>query len=744
MSTDNELLIAVRADIAQAKAELGALVREVRSTANAAKTSAENLSAMGRSVTFLKRGAQSYVSLQLAKDLILAADAYNVLQQRIHSATRETGDYYEVSRQLERVSNANGVALRDTVDLFQRISFSAKALGASNRDILTLTDTVQKLGVIGGSTQGQLSAGLLQFSQALASGTVHAEEMNSIIENIPLLANKLESALGVVPGQLRNAVIQGKVLSHDVFEALLRIAPEVSTEFDAIPQSLERSSQSLLNVAGKFVAKLDNALGISKTLIAVFQAADNAIDHFSQTKVQRLRAEIAAVERDLKTASDPYRIKVMTDELAQARAALRTELGKGSDATALRIQLEDLDKQIASTQAEFERTLTSDSAGKLTALEGRRDRLAADLAKLEAEEQAKANAPPPVPPPAPPSPELERQRKVNEAAVRQLELEATTYGKTAGEVTLYKLALDGATKAQLDRAKAAVASTQADRDFEDAVRASEEAVKAENEAYQQWLSDLKTEGKQVYEETRTAQERLAEGVEHLNLLLKAGVIDQDTYARRLKQLQQDGSETFNTLEAAARGWGDDFTNQLADMVLKGKGDFHDLADSIIRDLLRIAFQKNFTDKILAAGATLFTFAGGGPVMGAGTATSDSIPARLSNGEYVIRAAAVRTYGAPFMEAINRLMFPRFPAAPTITAPSYGFASGGLASGSGQPTDMPIEINIDNRGSPVSSSSARSRIEPDKLVIDILLEDARNGGPYHSHLQSLFGLRRGAR
>ncbi|EGO64165.1 hypothetical protein [Acetonema longum] len=67
---------------------------------------------------------------------------------------------------------------------------------------------------------------------------------------------------------------------------------------------------------------------------------------------------------------------------------------------------------------------------------------------------------------------------------------------------------------------------------------------------------------------------------------------------------------------------------------------------------------------------LFGFASGGRVHGPGTGTSDSILARLSNGEWVMQAAAVQHYGPRMMDALNRMMIPRT-AVP-------GFAAGGLA------------------------------------------------------------------
>lgn len=72
------------------------------------------------------------------------------------------------------------------------------------------------------------------------------------------------------------------------------------------------------------------------------------------------------------------------------------------------------------------------------------------------------------------------------------------------------------------------------------------------------------------------------------------------------------------------------------------------------------------------------FADGGPISGPGTATSDSIPAWLSNGEWVIRAAAVQKYGHQFMSALNAGVLPRFATGGEVrampTPPQYAFAA----------------------------------------------------------------------
>src|SRR4029077_8017301 len=79
-------------------------------------------------------------------------------------------------------------------------------------------------------------------------------------------------------------------------------------------------------------------------------------------------------------------------------------------------------------------------------------------------------------------------------------------------------------------------------------------------------------------------------------------------------------------------------------------------------------------------AAALGFASGGMVRGAGSSTSDSILARLSNGEFVMRAAAVQHWGPAFMAALNGLRIPGF-----SLGALPAFAEGGLvaASGGGQ-------------------------------------------------------------
>lgn len=75
----------------------------------------------------------------------------------------------------------------------------------------------------------------------------------------------------------------------------------------------------------------------------------------------------------------------------------------------------------------------------------------------------------------------------------------------------------------------------------------------------------------------------------------------DETAKKMMGIKEVGTDTFADLTAAVRGWGRQFTDTLADMVTGGKASFADLANSIIRDLARIQFQKSITDPLLKIG-----------------------------------------------------------------------------------------------------------------------------------------------
>jgi len=121
-------------------------------------------------------------------------------------------------------------------------------------------------------------------------------------------------------------------------------------------------------------------------------------------------------------------------------------------------------------------------------------------------------------------------------------------------------------------------------------------------------NDLLEKGKQLYDETRTPLEKLNIAEAELLRLLELGVIEFDVYSRAviqaneaLDKMAEDGKDNFADLEAAIRGWGNEFTNIMANAVMTGKLSFKDLANSVISDLLRMSIQAQITKPLMNLG-----------------------------------------------------------------------------------------------------------------------------------------------
>ncbi len=259
--------------------------RSLKKIEEASKRASNELGSLDRRLSSgfraMALAAGAYLSVDLASQLIMQADAFRTLQTRIRTATKETGDYAEVSRRLFEISNQTGTALEATVSVFQSLARSAPELQASNAQMLTLTETVQKLGVIGGATTEGMKNGLLQFSQGLSAGVFRAEEFNSLLENIPEVAVRIAKGMGKTVGELRQMVLAGKVLSKDVFEALVKQAPQINAEFKEIPVSISRSATALGNSFSAFLGKLDEAVGLTGTLASGLERAARLLDQIS-------------------------------------------------------------------------------------------------------------------------------------------------------------------------------------------------------------------------------------------------------------------------------------------------------------------------------------------------------------------------------------------------------------------------------------------------------------------------------
>jgi len=292
------------------------LQREMRKASGAtdkfAKTTKKQLSFLEKSFKRMGRTAQTFVIAYAAalvtkgiKNTILLADNMGMLEDRIKSATRETGGFKSVWDGLLATSLETGTSLNSSVELFQRLAFTQKELGATNKDMVELNDIIAKLGVISGATNEQLKNGTLQLSQGLGEGIFRAQEFNSVLENMPAVLNAIARSMGVTVSELRKLVKDGKLLSKDVFAAILSQGEVVEKEYKAIPPRVGRAWSKMMTSLTARLSELNKELGVTEKIAAGFEliassAAFDSIDSLSG-RIERLRSLLDLPEGILST-----------------------------------------------------------------------------------------------------------------------------------------------------------------------------------------------------------------------------------------------------------------------------------------------------------------------------------------------------------------------------------------------------------------------------------------------------------
>ncbi|WP_240023002.1 tape measure protein [Serratia marcescens] len=240
-------------------------------------------------------GVASAISVSLiidyGKAFLTVADNITQLQARIARLTSDTSTAKSTFMGLAAIASNTGASLKDTAKLWETMTTSLKETGATNSQILALTDTLQKIGRVGGSSSEEMANALRQFGQSIASGTVRAEEFNSIVEQMPELARQIAAGLGMTGGQLRQAMLEGKLSAEDAINAIMKQSDSLNEEFKKLPRTMDQASNTLTISLQMLIGKMNETVGASQTMVTIIDSISSAIDRLSgktETAAQRI------------------------------------------------------------------------------------------------------------------------------------------------------------------------------------------------------------------------------------------------------------------------------------------------------------------------------------------------------------------------------------------------------------------------------------------------------------------------
>jgi len=195
------------------------------------------------------------------KAFIQYADANTELTNRLKLSTNGNAQLALATQTVFDISLRTNQAVSATSLVYQKFAQNAEKLKLSQADVAALTETVTKSVAMSGSTAAQAEAGLVQFGQALATGTLKGQDLNSVIQQIPGLADAIAKGLGVTTGELKQMGATGKLDIPQVVEALKKVKAQVDDDFANRIKSVSGAMTNFETSFIQMIGRIDSATG---------------------------------------------------------------------------------------------------------------------------------------------------------------------------------------------------------------------------------------------------------------------------------------------------------------------------------------------------------------------------------------------------------------------------------------------------------------------------------------------------
>lgn len=139
--------------------------------------------------------------------------------------------------QIMAMANKSRASYLSTAEAVARIGLQAGNAFGDTSKLLTFVDTLNKSYVIAGASTQEADAATRQLTQAMASGVLRGEELNSVMEQAPMIAEAIADYLEVDKGQIRTLAAEGQITADVVKGALIGASEDINAQFESMPMT---------------------------------------------------------------------------------------------------------------------------------------------------------------------------------------------------------------------------------------------------------------------------------------------------------------------------------------------------------------------------------------------------------------------------------------------------------------------------------------------------------------------------
>jgi tape measure domain-containing protein len=219
----------------------------------------------------------------LAKSINTASDSLVNMENRIALVTGRGKDLDKTMNQLFKIAKQTRGDIGASADTYNRFGIALKGSGKSSEDLLKAVTSVNKAIAISGSGAESAKGALVQLGQGLAAGQLRGEELNSVLEAAPRLAQAIADEMEVPLGAIRDLAKDGKLTTEVVFNALINQAEVLSQEFETMEGTSDQAFSVMRDQISRTVAEISKAVGFTSAFTGRFNAV---ADYFEANRTE--------------------------------------------------------------------------------------------------------------------------------------------------------------------------------------------------------------------------------------------------------------------------------------------------------------------------------------------------------------------------------------------------------------------------------------------------------------------------
>lgn len=197
----------------------------------------------------IKRAVAAYISIQsvgkalnISDELVQTTSRLNMMNDGVQTTAELVNMVYAAAQ------DARG-SFSQMADVVARFGNNAKDAFSSSEEVVAFTDLIQKQMTIAGASTQEAANAELQLSQALGSGVLRGDELNSIFEQAPNLIQNIADYLDVPIGKIREMAADGELSADVVKAAIFSAADDINSKFNEMPMTWGQIWQSMQNTA---------------------------------------------------------------------------------------------------------------------------------------------------------------------------------------------------------------------------------------------------------------------------------------------------------------------------------------------------------------------------------------------------------------------------------------------------------------------------------------------------------------